>query len=441
MLGRFRGAGTMRRSSDASAVRKLPPRWLTLARAVWVILVAAHTGLTLYGLAHVVSQPDLVLLEGELLYPWTPDGLSAALAPLRLAPDALIAWRLGLGMVALLVHWTVALVIFWRRSDEWLGLLASYVLAGIGLTYVSGSTAGMALLAQPWRAAVEFIGYSTWPAFFIFLHLYPDGRFVPRWTRILPLLWLVFFVAEEVLRNLGRLPDWLFFTIFMFLLATLASQAYRYARVWHRTERLQAKWLVYALVLLFVQLAVQNVLAPGWLVATPQPGLRLLLDMAVQTMTILVTVLIPIAIGIALFRYRLWDIDVIIRRTLTYTIVTALLALVFAGSIVLMHGLLAPAIGSDSPVATVISTLAIAALFNPLRRRVQVLIDCRFYRAKYDAQEIVAAFGGRLQSETDLEHLVAEIETLVARTLQPSQVGVSLTGSGGRAEHRRAASE
>ena len=122
---------------------------------------------------------------------------------------------------------------------------------------------------------------------------------------------------------------------------------------------------------------------------------------------------------------RLYDIDIIIRRTLVYSILTLILALVYLGCIVLLQALLVPQLGG-SELAIVASTLAIAALFTPLRWRIQNLIDKRFYRRKYDAAKVLAAFGATARDETDLERLTAAMLHVVDETVQPEFVGLWL---------------
>jgi hypothetical protein len=135
---------------------------------------------------------------------------------------------------------------------------------------------------------------------------------------------------------------------------------------------------------------------------------------------------LPAAIGIAVLRYRLYDIDVIINRTLVYGSLTAMLVAVYVGSIVVFQAAFRSLTGQDSQLTIVASTLAIAALFNPLRRRIQAFVDRRFYRSKYDARKTLEAFSAKLRDETDLAELNEELLAAVRETMQPAHVSLWL---------------
>ncbi len=133
---------------------------------------------------------------------------------------------------------------------------------------------------------------------------------------------------------------------------------------------------------------------------------------------------IGVSLAVAVLRYRLFDIDVIIRRTLVYSIVTALLALVYFGGVAVLQAIFSRLIGGESTLAIVISTLAIAGLFAPLRNRVQTFVDRRFYRQKYDAEHTLEAFSARMRDEVDLDRITADLVNVVEQTIQPAQISL-----------------
>jgi hypothetical protein len=135
-----------------------------------------------------------------------------------------------------------------------------------------------------------------------------------------------------------------------------------------------------------------------------------------------------VGVGVAILRYRLYDVDLIIRRTMVYTLLTGLLSGVYFGGVALIQALLSAVGGQPSPAIIVLTTLLIAALFNPLRRRLQDFIDRRFYRQKYDAERALADFAAAARSETDLAQLSQHLAETVQETLQPETVHLWLSG-------------
>jgi hypothetical protein len=182
-------------------------------------------------------------------------------------------------------------------------------------------------------------------------------------------------------------------------------------------ERQQIKWLALAAVLI-----------PVWFLTNAPvqaaPNLFLVPD------SFFFSAVIPLAAGIAILRYRLYDIDVIINRALVYGVLTAALALVYFGGIAVLQGLFRALTGQESSLAVVASTLAIAALFSPLRRRIQGFIDRRFYRSRYDAAKTLESFGERLKNRTDLDALDADLLSVVRETVRPSHASLWLRESG-----------
>ena len=215
-----------------------------------------------------------------------------------------------------------------------------------------------------------------------------------------------FITGEMVERFI--LPVWLILLPLLTLICA-AALFIRFRRA-KGVEREQIKWLFFASAL-FAAVYVPSFFAESYTTAN-------------NIWDILFTVgimAIPIAIAIAILRYRLYDIDFIIRRTLQYAILTGLLALVYFGSVILLQSLVENLTGTQSPIVIVISTLAIAALFTPLRSRVQDFIDRRFYRKKYDAEQALAQFAATARDEIELDQLTASLFDVVQQTIQPEK--------------------
>ena len=210
------------------------------------------------------------------------------------------------------------------------------------------------------------------------------------------------------------------------LLASASSLILRYLRS-GEVVREQIKWLAFAASV--VTLGVSGAIVHGTLFSSGAAGNTApLLNNLLEDAITLSFGGVPVAIGIAVLKYRLYDIDIVINRALVYGSLTITLALVYLGSVTATQALFQKLTGQDdlSQLAVVVSTLAIAALFNPLRRRVQSFIDRRFYRRKYDARKTLEAFSARLRNETDLDGLNADLVTVVRETMQPEHVSLWL---------------
>ena len=202
------------------------------------------------------------------------------------------------------------------------------------------------------------------------------------------------------------------------------AQIYRYRRVSDPIQRQQSKWVVYGFtgaIVAFLTLVVGGLTLPSSLVQSP------LSPLLIQPAYYVFMLLIPLSIGMAILRSRLWDIDVLINRTLVYGMLTALLALVYVGLVLALQFLLGGVIHQNNDISIVGSTLAIAALFQPLRRGVQRVIDRRFYRRKYDAARTLTAFKATLRNEVDLNQLSEQLVAVVQETMQPAHISLWLS--------------
>ena len=406
---------------------RLTGRPLILARVVWIGVVALSVGLHLISIPLTFAYYKTVCSGADCPFgqvsPAGLEQLRQAGVSLGLYAGAFTAF----GAFVTLVFLMVAAVIFWRKSDDWMAIFASLTLVLLGIT--NDSTAFF-LVGQQYPAlqvlsqSVAVLGNVCVVLFF---YLFPDGRFAPRWIVWLMPLWLVKDAVDHFRPDLYP-NDWLF----PFELASiLFAQIYHYWRVSHTVQRQQTKWVVFGsavgvggilgLTLLF------SILPPT---AAPLPGIA---DLLVFAAFSLFSLLIPLSIGMAILRSRLWDIDLLIRRTLVYAVLTGLLALVYLGSVLMLEGLVRLLTGQNqSQVVTVVSTLAIVVLFVPLRRRIQAFIDRRFYRRKYDAARTLAAFSNSVRDEVELGRLTERLTEVVDETLQPESVSLWIKAQPGK---------
>ena len=279
---------------------------------------------------------------------------------------------------------------------------------------------------------------------YTFYLIFPSGRFVPRWTRWAVVLFAVhdvfFYLFRESIFNIARsfplLDPAVLATLFGI---AIGSQLYRYRYVSSPTERQQTKWVVFGLVSAGLVGSAIELPISGSPLGQFSPLQTLALDAGLFGAVLL----IPLSIGVAIVHDRLWDIDIVIRRTLVYSILTATLALVYFGGVAVTGAVfrtLTAGQAEQPQLAVVVSTLAIAALFNPLRWRIKSFIDKRFYRKKYDARKTLEAFSATLRNETDLDALSDDLVGVVRETMQPQHVSLWLRpetdGKGGQIVER-----
>ncbi|HEX6391226.1 MAG TPA: hypothetical protein VFZ89_17320 [Solirubrobacteraceae bacterium] len=334
---------------------------------------------------------------------------------------------------------TVGALVASRRPRNPIG----WILLGAGLSYVVG---GVSVDASEnggtggWETLAAWVGAWIWmtgiaPVATFGLLLFPDGRLLSRRWR--PVAWLagagLVAVVAGIALEPGRFEDtaienpvgldvapWLpgllgFVGAIMLLgalVGSIASLRARY-RVADADGRQQLKWLLYAAALVAANVAVSVPVevAVGDSVAD-----------VTNAITTLSAAAVPVAMGIAILRHRLYDVDVVINRTLVYAVLTATLAAGYLGGVLLTQLV----IGAESGLAVAISTLAVAALFRPARARIQEAVDRRFYRRRYDAARTLEAFGTRLRDEVELDLVAADLRAVARDTVQPTHVSLWL---------------
>jgi hypothetical protein len=338
--------------------------------------------------------------------------------------------------LATLLTWLIATAVFFLRPDQ---PAARYLL--IAYTFQLGA-AFTEILANPYVFAM--------PPWAIFLTSFYQTGYSWAYMASLILLVLVFPVRLRPLRRFPRaLPALLYAVPFL----TMFFATPRYPAVTQTDPQLWAGGLTFGIFFVLFPIVIFGALfrnlrkvrepvaraqvrwmALGFGIGLGVDAILLLIGFLtysfeqlerIDALTAVTALALPLSLAVGILRYHLFDIDVIIRKSTSYAILTALLALVYFGSVVILQRLLSPITG-ESTAAVVLSTLLIAALFLPLRRRIQAIIDRRFFRRKYDAEQVLARFAATARDETDLDALTAELVRVIQDTMQPESVTIWL---------------
>jgi hypothetical protein len=406
-----------RRIADA-----LPPGWLSLLVRVagWLIVPLYFAGIcTSYLLERSAGLPtehpveDVVIRIGF--------GAFAVVGALLVAkrPTNLIGWIMATAalMVAIfhagLIYAAYVMAIRGQPDalavfGAWIGNWYWYLLLGLAVIYLPLLFPDGRLPSRRWLPVAVLPGIATLGM--VFLGALAD-------TLVLdPVVEDTHYRIDNPIgiEGLGEVEDLPVFGVLNSLVVVgvvgaAASVVVRFRRS-RGVERQQMKWFVYTAALILLLAPVEGLLP----------------DIVSNVLFGVVLIGLPTAIGIAVLRYRLYDIDLLINRTLVYGPLTAMLVLFYVGGVVSLQYAFRTLTGQESQIAVVASTLAIAALFNPLRRRVQAFVDRRFYRRKYDAARTLASFSAKLRDETDLDALNAELVSVVRETMQPEHVSLWL---------------
>lgn len=407
---------------------------LRAARGLWVVV--ALVSVTLFVTAASARVEDLsVACVSDPCIPLqaTREGAQILERELNLPLRAYASMVTGMEAFWAVVFLMSGLVIFWRRSDDWMAILVSLVLlmAGTGVSALAQAIPE----AQPALGPLVGIWQGASTALLtVLLFLFPSGEFEPRWTRwaagTVILLMLGLALSSQILA-----PIW-FITILAGTGTGLYAQIYRYREVSTPVERQQTKWVLFGFEMFFigaVAIALPQLLFSSSINPLNEPTASVA-DFLYRvpynfTLAFLPIAMLPVSIAISTLRYRLWDADLVITRSLVYGALSGILVAVYLISALFIEGLFQTLSGEESPLAIVASTLIIAALFTPLRRRLQRLIDRRFYRRKYNAEKTLAEFSAFVRDEVEIGPITEELLGTVQRSIQPQHVSLWLRGS------------
>jgi signal transduction histidine kinase len=347
-------------------------------------------------------------------------------------------------LTALAPLWiAVGLVIFWRKSDDWMALFIALLLVLFGTNF---SPAGYVLpialgLASPIGilcTGVQALVFSFVPLFFA---LFPTGRFVPGWTRWVTLAYLAFQLPFSVPSNwpfsIVRWPPLLFASVILGLtLPLVLAQLYRYRRVSTAIERQQTKWIVFGMTFGFLA-DMANLLPPLIFPALRQPEPAHVPFLVFSEGTLSLFLLVPLAIGFAVLRYRLWDIDALINRTLVYGLLSACVIGLYILVVALLGALLSQL---GNLFISLLATGLVAVLFQPLRERLQQAINRLMFGERDDPYRLLSSLGSRLEATLSTDAVLPTIVETVAQALKLPYAAISWKQEGGLCQPMVAAS-
>ena len=413
----------MARSASATVARnetelRLSGVPLTLARIGCVAIALFSLALFVPGLQLMYQRFQSTCATADTCLPGQLTAAQAAtLRGMGVSVEAYALFELAFTLLIALIWFVVAAVVLARKSDNWMVLLIVAQAFTQGASGAANVFLGSHLV---WEAPAQLLGALNSMLLFAFLAMFPTGRFVPRWLG----LFLIPALLLALVTSFVPVPfDFLYFFVVMSTL--IIAQVYRYRRVSTSLQRQQTKWVVFALAVVIVG-QIASLLPVAFMPSLAQP--YSLYFVIVDPVTNILIALCAVAFAFAILRYRLYDIDVIIRRTLIYGSLTAILAGVYIAGVIGVQALVnavarAPS-GKTSPVLIVITTLLIAALFQPLRRAIQRFIDRRFYRSKFDTRKTLEAFGATLRQEVDLSTLTGQLMNVVTQTMRPKHISL-----------------
>jgi hypothetical protein len=416
-------------SRERHSSARLQGRWLLLARGTWIALIVLTLGTFFASLPVYVVQLHTPCAGAACWSLQLTPGQVGVLKGIGLSIGAYAAYTVTLTLASVVVCLVVSTLIVWRRSDDRMALLVALMLVTFGPIIATSSVAAS---SSPWRVPNACLYFLTLALLVLVFLLFPNGQFVPRWTRWTFVVFLVGQVPStffpDALFTLNTHASLVGFLMLVGEVAILAVvQLYRYRRVSSPLERQQTKWVVFGMAIpisVFVSGTVLALIFPT--LNEPNSPYGSLYQLAFAAVNTCTPLFFPLSFGFAMLRSRLWEIDVLINRTLVYGTLTVLLTGIYVGLVIGLQALLRGIISQDNSVAIVLSTLVIAALFQPLRQGIQRSIDRRFYRRKYNAARTLADFSATLRQEVDLSQLSEQLVAVVQETMQPTQVSLWL---------------
>ncbi len=412
-------ASAVRLDPDGTADTRLRGRWLLAIRTAWFVIACVSLGLFVVGIPVQFARlatvcPTTSCTSGQL-----SQTAVRALGELGLSPSFFAGYAIMLILLHGLVYAGIAALIFWRRSDDRMALFVSITLLTFGTLTFTGVASALAEAQPAFWLPISILNFVNSSAFAAFLFLFPDGHFVPRWTRWITLAW----IAQQVPPSFFPAVPFTSSAAFIILgigiwavalVAVIYSQVYRYRRVSTLAQRQQTKWVVLGIAAaaagLIAGIIVVDIVNPS--PTTPDAIIGALAGDALVYGALL---LIPISIGIALLRSHLFDVDMLINRALVYGALTA--------SVVGVYTLIVGSLGvllqtRGNLLVSLLATGVVALLFEPLRERLQRGVNRLLYGQRDEPYAVVSRLSQRLETALAPEAVLPAVVETVAQALK-----------------------
>jgi len=366
---------------------RIPSPWVWVARVVWVLLLAPLAFALASSFGRYYEQLARLEPVGIFQESWTRETLRAAVAATGINPASIAALVTAQDTITTIIICAVGLFIYWRRSNEWIGLITSFTLVGLGLAAFPTELSNVPeILAGP----VIVLSTIVWPTLFILPSIFPDGRFVPAWMRYYPIVIYGLFIALIIyffpLTQTPPIP--LVFVVFGMVALSIGSGVYRYLRRSSLLEKQQTKWFLFGMA---VWLGT-NLIVFAVRVVFPFNGPSLLIFELANHVLSLSFTLIPLGLAFGLLRYKLWDVDFLINRAVVLGIMAVMFVVLAAGSLFALSQVAANLPGGPL-VGVAIGAAVFGVAFNPVYKECRTFVD-RLYGIKLNYVEAVKAYGG-----------------------------------------------
>jgi signal transduction histidine kinase len=407
-----------------SGVSPLAGRWLLLARLVWWSVALLVVVLFITALPTSFAHLQTLCLGASCNGPQLTSQQASQLQIVGLSLPFYAAYFITLNSVFFVAYFAVACVLFWQRADDRTAFIGSLFLVSFGGATFPGTLDALAALTPTWGLLVAIARFLGFVFLSLFIYLFPDGHFVPSWIRFVALVGLLVQVPDTLFPgsplSFSHLPRLLVFVLFLAsLVCPVAVQIYRYRRMSNVVQRQQTKWVVFGLTAAIVGFLGLLLLTA---IVSPTEKNTSLASLIVVSAYYLFFLLIPLTMSFAILRYKLWDIDLIINRTLVYGILSV--------SIIGLYALIVVSLGAllRTPGNLLISLLAtglIAVLFQPLRFRLQQGVNRLMFGERDSPYQVISHLGQRLEATLAPDAVLPTITETVAQALKLPYVAIT----------------